>query len=393
VTTADHAGHFSLVTGGPFHAALHELRLTRDDRLPTARAAVLLALFAWMLPAAFAVAQTFATDGAYDGWRYFTDGSAYARFLVAIAVMIATESYADGRLRRLIDHFQDSHLVSAAALPAYREALARADRQSSSARAEAVVLALAILASGATTASVLQIDRGGWEAIVRDGVQELSWAGAAVRFGSGVLFQFLVIRWLWRFAVWTILLYRISRLRLRLAPLHPDRAAGLGFLSIYPGIFSGFLFAQSCVIASTMLKDLAVQQLPSELVWTLLGAWIAFGVALFVGPLLVFARALYDAREQALLEFGRLATQHHLAFHDKWIDPRADGADLMGTSDVSSASDLNAIVQMIEGLRLVPIDRRAVLQLLLAAGIPLLAVVAKEVPLREALGWIVGTLL
>jgi hypothetical protein len=59
---------------------------------------------------------------------------------------------------------------------------------------------------------------------------------------------------LWRFLASTALLFRISRLPLQLAPLHPDRSAGLGFLAIYPSIFSGFVFALSCGVSSSILR-------------------------------------------------------------------------------------------------------------------------------------------
>jgi hypothetical protein len=104
-------------------------------------------------------------------------------------------------------------------------------------------------------------------------------------------------------------------------------------------------------------------------------------------------RPLYETRERALLEYGRLATHHHLAFHRKWIGEAKSGEDLMGSSDPSSASDLNASVQAVRELRLVPVDRAAVVQLLVAAGVPLLAVVSRQIPLVDLAKWIVGTIL
>jgi hypothetical protein len=39
----------------------------------------------------------------------------------------------------------------------------------------------------------------------------------------------------------------------KFSKVRPDRSTGLGFLALYPGIFRGFTFAQSCVIVSNML--------------------------------------------------------------------------------------------------------------------------------------------
>ena len=116
------ADRFSLVQGGLFHAALARLHLVGKDRLPTYRAATLLALAAWLPPALLVVAQTL-VDRAYSGWDFFTDGIVYARYLVAIWVMIATERYADGRIVLLIQHFQKAQLISERARPMFAAAL------------------------------------------------------------------------------------------------------------------------------------------------------------------------------------------------------------------------------------------------------------------------------
>ncbi len=98
-------------------------------------------------------------------------------------------------------------------------------------------------------------------------------------------------------------------------------------------------------------------------------------------------------RERALLEYGRLANQHHLAFHRKWIEEARSGEEIMGSPDPSSASDLNATVEAVLRLRLVPVDFPTVLQLMVAAGVPLLAVVFTQTSLGNLINWIAGTLL
>ena len=62
----------------------------------------------------------------------------------------------------------------------------------------------------------------------------------------------------------------------------------------------------------------------------------------------------------------------------------------MGSPDPSSASDLNATVQAVQELRTFPVDRVVVMRLIVAAGIPMLAVVATQIPLAELVQWIVG---
>jgi hypothetical protein len=392
VVVDDGIERFSLVAGGPFNALLGRAGLIGDDGLPTPLAAIVLAMVAWLPPALFAAAQS-VIDPSYAGWGFFADGTVYARYLLAVGFMVGTDRYADWRLTRLARYFRESTLLADESVSAFNSALRVADRRSSSTTAELVMLVVALIWSSLTIPYAVDVAQSSWEGRVVGGVGVLSWAGETARFVSNPLFLFLAFRWVWRFLVWTQLLFRISRLRLHLTPLHPDRAAGLGFLAIYPGIFNGFVFALSCVVASSMVKEIALAQHTPQAIWLALVVWLGICVALVIGPLLVFAWPLYQMRERALLEYGRLATQHHLAFHRKWVDEARNGEELMGSPDPSSASDLNATVAAVQELRFFPVDGMAMIQLVVAAGVPLLAVVATQVPVGDMLQWIVGKIL
>ncbi len=385
------AERFSLVAGGPFHGLLQRLGLLGEDRLPRMKAAIGLALVAWLLPGVTASVQSL-VDPSYTGWDYFSDLTVYARFLVAIAVMIATERHADGRLELLARQFERARIIRDDALPVLRTALARAVRLSGSTLVEGVLAVAALVWSGLTTWFAVEIAGKSWEGTFAQSGVDLSWAGEVVRFVSNPLFLFLVLRWLWRFVLWAQLLFRISRMPLELAPLHSDRAGGLGFLAIYPTIFNGFFFALSCVVASSLLKDLRLVEHSSRDVWMAIGGWLVICLVLALGPLLVFTRRLYLAREEALLEYGRLGNQHHLAFHRKWVTGDRSAEDLLGHPDVSSMADLNSSIEAIEEMHLVPVDREAVFGVLAAAGVPMLAVAGTQISLAELLKWIAGAI-
>ncbi len=63
------------------------------------------------------------------------------------------------------------------------------------------------------------------------------------------LLQFLALRWLWRWAIWTVILVRVSRLPLATIATHPDRAAGLRFLSGPRTGFAAFELAFGSMLA------------------------------------------------------------------------------------------------------------------------------------------------
>jgi hypothetical protein len=388
----DQAHRFSLVVGGPFYSLLSRLGLTGADQLPAQRAAIAMALLAWLPPALAAIAQS-VIDSSYSGWGFFTDSTVYTRYLIAIWVMIVTERYADSRTLMLVREFRDTPLLSDDSKPAFATALASADRRSSSRLAELLILLVAVVWSTLTARYAVEIAGSSWEGTVAAGKVTLSWAGETGRFLSNPLFIFLVWRWFWRFYVWTKLLYRISRLRLQLSPMHPDGAAGLGFLAIYPGIFSGLAFALSSVVASAMLKEIDLVQHSANTVWIALVVWLVAVLIVFIGPLLVFTPVLLAVRDQATIGYGRLADQFHRSFHHKWIEGARSGEDLIGSPDFSPVAGLSASLQTVRKMHVVPINRSAVVQLVIATAIPLLAVVVREVPLADIVKWIVGKIL
>lgn len=383
---------FSLVQGGAFHALLGRLGMLGADRLPSHSAALGLALAAWLIPALLAVAQSLLDDH-YSGWDIFTDATVYSRYLVALWAMIVTERFANGQIILLTQQFRESQLLSEHDQAGFTAALVLADRRSSSVVAEAFILLAAVTFSLFTTRYVATISAASWEGTSVNGGSAFSWAGDASAFISNPLFLFLVFRWCWRFIVWAALLRHIAKLRLQLMPLHPDRVGGLGFLAIFPSIFSGWIFALGCVIAASFIKALALVQYTDQTIWLAVATWLAIAMIVFLGPLLVFVRPLNDARERGLLEYGRLAHRHHLAFHRKWIAGGISSEEMLGSADPASVSDLNACVQTALAMRLFPIDRAALIQLLAAAGVPMLAVAASQMPLAEMLNWMLDVIL
>jgi hypothetical protein len=239
---------------------------------------------------------------------------------------------------------------------------------------------------------VSTVSGGGWEQLTTPAGARMSWAGNLAELLSNPVFLFLVFRWLWRFLIWTLLLMRISVLPLNLTAIHPDRAGGLMFLALFPGMFSGFVFAMGCVVSSSLVKSVELLAPSQMFIWLAIGGWVLLMVLIFIAPLFVFAAPLYRTRERAIVEYGRLAQIHHQAFQKRWMSPESDAEALLGSPDPSSVSDLNASVQAALDMHIVPLDRRAVLQTLTAAAVPFLYFVLMQVPSAEIVKWIIGAI-
>ena len=382
---------FSLIVGGPFTGLLGRCRLLGSDRLPTPMAALLLASAAWLIPGACALAQSVLRPP-YDGAAYFTDVSTLARYFIAIGTMLATERHADQRLREVLREFWEERIVVGAARARLFEYLRAADRQTSSALVQCLILAAAWIGAGQALHVTIGIERVGWEGATAGAATIQSWAGIASRQFSVPLFEFLILLWLWRLAVWTFLLYRISRLPLQLTPLHADGCAGLGFLGLFPGVFRGFVFALSCVVAALLLKDFQLHEGAAQFdqLRNLSWAWFGVVVVLFVGPLLVFYKPLYALREAELTQNGRRVNRWYKEFHRHWLEEDSDpGSEWEGTSR-PALSDLNTALDALRDMRMIPLDRAAFVQLLVAAAAPIAAAAATQMPLRDLMGKIAG---
>ena len=376
---AGSAPQFSLVIGGPTHRLMGRLGLLDPDQMPTWRGALILAGIAWLPPALLSSASYFISDNP-AALSYFIDYPTHIRYIVAISIMIITERTAHFRLMPIVHHFHEARLIDDGALPEYHRNVAKADRLTASRLAEACILVAVLVAAAATRSLDIEFDVFEWDGRVVDGQAIHSWAGAWSHWVSKPLFIYLLLRWIWRFLVWGWLLLRISMMPLSLLVSHPDRSGGLGFLSIYPTIFSGFLFALSCVLAAQLVSEAMITDISFEQLRLIIVSWVGLMFLGFVAPLLFFARPLYRLREQAIFRLGKLASEHQRAFEERWLSVEASGDELLGSEDVSSVADLEPVAVSPYTLRLIPLTLGVSVQLFLSIAIPMLAVALTRVP-------------
>jgi hypothetical protein len=198
------------------------------------------------------------------------------------------------------------------------------------------------------------------------------------------MFQFLIYRALWRWAIWVQLLWRVSRLRLRPTATHPDLAGGLEFLS-WPSI--GFAYVVSALSATqagvwadqVLHAGVKVTELKSEA-----AVFIVASVALALAPLLVVAPKLWRCKIEGQHEYGSLAADYTRLFQSRWID-RRDRDDVLGSADIQSLADLANGYSVVDRMRLVPFSPRTVITIAAAALVPLIPVALLGVPLSQLL--------
>ena len=373
---------FSIVRGDPLFRLQRALRLVSDQHLFVVRRAIFFALLTWV-PIALA-AFFFAGDSARHGSEAFLwHFGVHARCLIAVPLLIVAEVRADWMSGRIVSQFTSSGLVPEGERGRFDEVLQRTTRLR-----DAWWVWLAIAALVATTA-VLGIT----QPTVK---HELSWAARADGSpGLAAWWFFLVVRplsailmltWLWRLFITVLLLRRVTGLKLELIPSHPDRAAGLGFVEQTMVIFTPVVLAISATVcaheAHFVLKHgVLVQSLKLQAV-----GFMIILLAIFLSPLLAVAPALRVFRRQVYFEYGSLVGRVDAAFDRRWVRDRgADVKDTLDRSDFSALADAQTIFETTASVRPLPISKATILTVLIPALVPMLLLMAVQVPVKEIL--------
>lgn len=319
----------------------------------------------------------------------FAHFGVHARLLIAVPLLILAEGPAGRLTAELLRQFVSSGVVPEGERRRYVDALREAIRWRDTVWPWLVMLAVAI-ALGTYSQTL-------------DRLHEIDWAhGEAPGFGFGgywylyvgrTLFLTLVLGWLWRVGLLAWLLARIARIELVLVPSHADRAGGLGFLERLPGAFAPLALAVSVVLASRWAHDAVYHDLSLVSVKVEMLAFIALCIAVFCAPLLVFHGVLKRARQQALLDYGALVGRQGRAVHARWIERRKLDEPLFDAPELGPVTDTNALYDAVKAMRTLPIGKSSIVPVALAAALPMLAVLAMQIPVATLFQRLLGAIL
>jgi hypothetical protein len=194
------------------------------------------------------------------------------------------------------------------------------------------------------------------------------------------LFEFLLIRSLWRWAIWVRFLVGLSRLDLDLDPTHPDKRGGIGFLG-KPSLAycSLVLFVASAVLSAGWGERFQFVTLRSFLPLLLVSAAVAIIVAF--GPLILFSLQLYRARKLGIHDVGGLAARCGRAFRRQWHE---SGEAVISDERVQS---LAAVAQTyrdtVKSMRLWPFEKKELVIVLVATLLPVVPSMLARIPHEE----------
>lgn len=363
--------------------------LAPADGLGVARRAVFWALLGWLPIALWALAngRAFAEDGESLLAHYGVN----VRLLVAVPLMIVAEGVLLGTVLRLARYG-----VDAGVLGGDRTTLAR------------IGTGLVRLRDGAQPWVVGGGAVIGWLAATGqftgpiEGAHALDWTGDAGATSAGALWYLWVARpiffaccavWLWRAVLLGIALHRLAPVGLRLVPTHPDRVGGLGFLDALPRAFGLVAFAISAVVGAGWahaiahhgadVGDYRVQMVVTVLVCTVV----------FIAPMMVLALPMARARKDALLDYGALVARYGDTLHRRWIGGERIEDPLLDAPEIGPAADAAVLYESVSRMLPVPLRPAAIAAVAVPAALPMVAVLAIQIPVADLLKAVAGALL
>jgi hypothetical protein len=370
----------SLVRGGPFYRAQEAMRLVHPNHWHLGRRLIFAIAIGW---SPLVLITLLLNPRALIG--LLTDYTVNARMLFGVPVLLAGQPVMETTFRAIVRAVRDAGLLTSSDTDRLDQTLVRLIRLRDSVIPELIFVVVAYAKVAETVQTQLMYVRP-WGLTVSGVGAHLSTAGWYYVLVSQLLYQLLILISIWKWLLWCIFLYRLSKLDLQLVPTHPDQHGGVGFLGLSPVAITPTVLVVSAVIGATW-RSLIFREHVHWLSFKI-EAVVLFGVVLIVtmGPLLLFFPRLTRLRRLGIFEYGALGQFESMQFHKRWIQHRAGREEEFPASpEASTLTDYGSSYQNIERLQPFPFDQGAFVGLILAVTIPLLPVVLAEVPFATVL--------
>lgn len=378
---------FSLVLGGPLYQMFKRTYLSGPTLELLHRRLLIIPLLAWVPLALVSTIEGHLFGG--QNLQFLNDFESHVRFLVALPVLILAELVVHRRTREVLGLFLERGIVTSEDTPKFKAAIESTMRIRNSVPLELALLIFVYTIGHLIWRNEAALGAATWYATPDGRSLHLTAAGYWFSWISIPLFQFVLLRWYMRLAIWYRLLWRVSKLNLRLLPTHPDGAGGIGFLGRSSYAFGPILFAQGAVLAGLISSRIFHQgQSLMSFKMNIVGL-IGFFVLMILGPLTMFTPNLVRAKRTGLRQYGTMATSYVVDFDEKWVRGGSGGEGILGTGDIQSLADLANSYAVVREMNIVPFVRTDVIRLVVVTAFPLLPLLLTMMPLEELMSRVV----
>jgi hypothetical protein len=373
---------FSVVLGGPLYQLYMRTRLMRPTLQLAGRRVLFFLLLCWLPLLLLAAIQGNLTGGVRVPFLY--DPDPHIRLLLSLPLMVGAELLVHQRIRVVVAQFLHRRMIAPEDRPRFDELVASAMRMRNSVLFEVLLLVFVFTVGHWVWRQGFSLSGATWYATGEGFHNRLTPAGYWYAFVSLTSFRFILYRWYYRLFIWYRFLWQVRKLPLRVNLYHPDRVAGLGFLTASIPAFAPVFMAQSIVVAGVIFGRIlyagkTLPQFKIEITCSVLLLTL-----LLLLPLTFFALKLEYTARVAKAEFGVLASHYVNDFRGKWVvDQLQDRESMLGTSDLQSLADLGNSFQIVNEMRLFLITKQAIIRLVVALAVPFLPLTLTMFPLDQ----------
>jgi len=367
---------FSLTSSGIFHRLVSKLGLGGTSAKHITRRTMIMVAITWLPLLALSALQGLAFGDKVE-IPFWKDFAIHSKFLIILPLLLFAEGPFDFRMRELTKQFFRSGIIDEKDFGKYEEIKRKVKGLTDSIWPDILILIVIVsnilfrfISVGASQISI-------WIFLPGNQPFSVSWAGFYLAFICGPLFQFILIRWVWRWIIWFIYFRKLARLPLRLNPAHPDMAGGLGFLGYPPGPFIQVVFALAILFSTAIAEKIYFLHDKLQDYYPVMAAFALLTILMNVLPLMVFMKPMTKKRREGFLEYSALIQEHHRQFDEKWLAKEHEPVS-PGIADPSSMADFNSSFDMVKNMKTLPFDIKIMVSTIIFAILPMLPLLAFE---------------
>jgi len=383
---------FSLMRGGPTWRALQPLTRLFPNVRPASRIVVTLLLLLTLVPPAILAWRAGTLLPGSVTRPFAADWFVLSRFLFAVPLLVLAARFSDRMVGHAVRQLSNSGVVAEESRPQYEHILATALRKRDAWWPEVICLVLAFAPTIMIWLALSTMDFGpaqdSWWRF--DAVGDPSAAAVWLELVAAPLFRFVLLLWLWRFLLWTWILWRLSRLPLALRATHPDHACGLAFLGLAQSRFAVISAAGSMVLCGNGMNQMLYEGAKLISFQYEIAAYVIVSTALLLGPLMLLSTSLARTKVLDLARYDAMGQRLVQAFDGQWDQMPA--AAMLDCPSPQTMADFSAVHENIRATAVVPVNRWHLARMMVASLLPFAPLLFISMSLDELLGKMLSVL-
>jgi hypothetical protein len=241
---------FSLALGGPLYQLYLRTRLARPALELVYRRVIVISLICWLPLFLLSLIAGHAFRGVSVPFLF--DLGVYARFLVALPLLIGAELFIHQRMSAIVQQFLERDIITRKERARFGDLVASTMRLRNSVFVELALALFVVIAGPWVWGQSLTFGVSTWYSVKAAGETHMTAAGYWYQFVSSSVVRFILLRWYFRLFLWYRFLWQVRGLPLHLNLFHPDRVGGLGFLAGSVPAFAPLLLAQTVMLAGVI---------------------------------------------------------------------------------------------------------------------------------------------